>query len=102
MVFQPHLYSRTKLLFNDFSKSFSDADKVIVSDIYAAREKLDKTIHSKDLVASINRSKNKAKYLGSFDEIVNFLNKNLKRGEVVVTIGAGDIYKVGEDLLKKR
>jgi len=99
VVFQPHLYSRTKSLLNEFAKSFNDADEVIIADIYAAREKKDKTIHAKDLVEEIKKQKKNAQYIHSFYKIKDFLLKNTKKGDVVITIGAGDIFKVGEALL---
>jgi len=100
-VFQPHLYSRTKLLFDDFGKSFGDADEIILADIYAAREPKDKSINSKMLAEEITRNGGKARYMESFDEITVFLAENAKKGDVVITMGAGDVFKIGEDLLKK-
>ena len=100
-VFQPHLYSRTKLFFDDFGKSFGDADEIILADIYAAREPKDKSINSKMLAEEITRNGGKARYMESFDEITVFLAENAKKGDVVITMGAGDVFKIGEDLLKK-
>ena len=78
-VFQPHLYSRTKLLLKDFGKSFGDADEIILADIYAAREPKDKSINSKILAEEIIKKGNKAKYMESFDKITDFLFENTKR-----------------------
>ena len=100
-VFQPHLYSRTKLLFDDFGKSFGDADEIILADIYAAREPKDEGINSKMLAEEIIKNGGKARYMESFDKITGFLVENSKKGDVVITTGAGDIYKIGENLLKK-
>src|SRR3989344_6087325 len=100
-VFQPHLYSRTKLLFGDFGKSFSYADEIILADIYAAREPKDEGINSKMLAEEIIKNGGKARYMKSFDKITGFLVENSKKGDVVITTGAGDIYKIGENLLKK-
>lgn len=99
-VFQPHLYSRTKLLLSDFGKSFADADKVVLADIYAAREKPDESINSKMLAEEINKNGNKAEYIESFDKIAGFLFENTKKGDVIMTMGAGDIFKIGENLLE--
>ena len=99
-VFQPHLYSRTKLLLNDFGRSFSDADEIILADIYAARELKDESINSKMLAEEIIKNGGKAVYMESFDKIAEFLTENAKKGDVVITMGAGDIFKVGENLLK--
>ncbi|NOY35799.1 MAG: UDP-N-acetylmuramate--L-alanine ligase [bacterium] len=97
-VFQPHLFSRTRLLMDDFAKSFGDADEVIVADIYAAREKDDKKVHAKDLVDKIKNYN--ARHIKSFGEIKKFLKKNAKKGDVIITMGAGDIFKVGESMLE--
>lgn len=99
-VFQPHLYSRTKLLLKDFGKSFGDADEVVLADIYAAREPKDKSINSKMLAEEITKNGGKAVYLNSFDKIAKFLAEKAEKGDVVITMGAGDIFKVGENLLK--
>lgn len=99
-VFQPHLYSRTKLLLSDFGRSFSDADEIILADIYAAREEKDESINSKMLAEETTKNGSKAVYMKSFDDMVKFLTKNAKKGDVVITMGAGDIFKVGEKLLR--
>ena len=100
-VFQPHLYSRTKLLFDDFGKSFGDADEIILADIYAAREPKDEGINSKMLAEEITKNGGRARYMESFEKITDFLAENAKKGDVVITMGAGDIFKIGENLLKK-
>lgn len=100
-VFQPHLYSRTKLLIKDFAKSFGDADYVIVADIYAAREKEDKRINGKKLAQAIKKHNPNTRYIKSFNAIEKFLRKSARKGDVVITMGAGDIFKAGENLLKK-
>jgi len=98
-VFQPHLYSRTKLLLNDFGKSFGDADEIILADIYAAREPKDEGINSKMLAEEITKNGGKARYMESFDKITGFLVENAKKGDVIITMGAGDVFKIGENLL---
>jgi len=97
VAFQPHLYSRTKILLNDFAKAFKDADEVLIAPIYAAREKNDPTISSEILAKKIKNTK--ATAFQSFEDIEKYLSKNLKKGNVFMTIGAGDIYKIGENLL---
>lgn len=99
-VFQPHLFSRTKLLLDDFAKSFGDADLVILADIYAAREQDSGDIKSKDLEEKIKQLKPSVAYLGSFDKIEKFLTENSGIGDVIITMGAGDIYKLGEKLVR--
>lgn len=90
VVFQPHLYSRTKLLLNDFAKAFTLADKILVLPIYAAREEDDRTISSEDLVEKMDN----AVYMESFDEVKKYIDKNCHSGSVVLTIGAGDVYRL--------
>jgi UDP-N-acetylmuramate--alanine ligase len=94
-VFQPHLYSRTKLLLNDFAKSFANADAVLVLDIYAAREKDDGT-HSRDLVKKIQKSHRNVRYAASFADAAAVLILEPKKGDVILTMGAGNVYKVGD------
>lgn len=100
-VFQPHTYTRTKALLDGFSKAFDDADKIIVCDIYAAREKDLGEIHSRDLVKKLKENGKDALYMSSFSEACDYLNNNTKSGDMVLTMGAGDIYKVGEMFLGK-
>ncbi len=100
-VFQPHTYTRTKELLSKFAVCFKDAEVVIISDIYAAREKDPKNIHSKDLVEAIKKSGKDAMYIGSLDEVKSYLESVLKPDDIVFTIGAGDVNTVGEYLLNK-
>ena len=98
-VFQPHTYSRTKALLNEFSESFYDADNVIITDIYAAREKDTGEIHSKDLVDKISVTSKNAIYMKDFESIIKYLNENASENDLIFTIGAGNVYKIGEELL---
>ncbi len=95
-VFQPHLFSRTKLLFEDFSNSFSDADEVLILPIYAAREKYDDSISSGMLVREIqnNYPNKKVLYIKDFETLKDYLNINADKNNVCVTLGAGDIDSV--------
>lgn len=99
-VFQPHTYSRTKALLKEFAKALSAADIVVLADIYAAREKDVFGISSKDLASEIEKLGKKCYYFHSFDEIEKFLQKNCINEDLLITMGAGDIYKVGEALVK--
>lgn len=99
-VFQPHTYSRTKLLLESFSESFYKADKVIIADIYASREKDTGIIHSIDLVKLLEEKGIAAVYLESFEEIKNYILSNIKDGDIVVTMGAGNINELGDLILK--
>ena len=98
-VFQPHTYSRTKFLFDDFGDAFFDADEIIIADIFAAREVNDESIHSSMLVDRILQTGKSARYLGSFSEIVDFLKENCNEGDLLLTLGAGDVFKIGEQFL---
>jgi UDP-N-acetylmuramate--alanine ligase len=95
VIFMPHLYSRTKMLLKELAGGLSLADKVFVTDIYAAREVFDPTIHARNLVNEVHD----AEYLADEHKLIEELKENLGGDDVVVTIGAGDIYKFGEKLL---
>jgi len=101
-IFQPHTYSRTKTLFNDFAKAFYHADKVIIADIYSAsREKDNGDIHSTDLVNGINQNSNNAVYLKDFLEIADMIAREAEPGDIVFTMGAGDVFKLGAMILDR-
>ena len=100
-IFQPHTYTRTKSLLHEFAESLIHADHVILADIYAAREADPGDIHSRDLQAEIQKLGTHADYFPSFAEIEAFLLGNCETGDLVITMGAGDIVTVGEDLLNK-
>ena len=99
-VFQPHTYHRTKSLLGDFASSFSLADRVLVVDIYvpAGREVEDLGISADDLVQAMSHPG--GLYIGSLDEAVSALLTELRPGDVVLTLGAGDVYQVGDRLLE--
>ncbi len=97
-IFQPHTYSRTKELLDDFSTSFSDADIAIITDIYAAREVDDGTISSKDLVNKILQNKSNAIYISTFDDIKEYVHKIAKPNDIILTIGAGNINHLSDIL----
>ncbi len=99
-VFQPHTYTRTLALLNEFSEAFNAADKIIITDIYAAREKDDGKIHSMDLVKKINEKSYEAQYISDFKDISSYLLNNAVAGDIIITMGAGDIFKLGEDMLQ--
>lgn len=99
-VFQPHTYSRTKFLLEDFSNAFQDADKIIIADIYAAREKDTGEVHARTLVEQIKKKGGDAYYLGNFKQIESYLSENCKQGDMLITMGAGDVYFIGENLVE--
>jgi len=94
-AFQPHTYTRTKALFNDFIDALTLADKVYLAEIYAAREKNTIGISSKDLADKISG----AVYSPSFDDLAEKLRAEAQPGDIILTVGAGDIYKVGERII---
>ncbi|MEK7180155.1 MAG: Mur ligase family protein, partial [Patescibacteria group bacterium] len=99
VVFQPHLYSRTKLLLDDFAQALSVAEHIIVLDIYAARELNDYSISAEHLVKKISDFNKNVLYIPVFKDIVSTLSKSKGEKDVIVTLGAGDIYKVSENLI---
>ncbi|MGQ9780265.1 MAG: UDP-N-acetylmuramate--L-alanine ligase [Bacillota bacterium] len=98
-VFQPHTYSRTAFLLDDFARALSLADRVIVTDIYAAREIDDGRVHARDLVRRLAALGKEAVYLPSFSAVVAYLQANVGAGDLILTMGAGDVDRVGEMLL---
>jgi len=103
VVFQPHLFSRTKLLLNDFAKSFYNADQVMILPIYYAREVDDGTISSEILELNINNNSDNAEAFASFDNLKKNMSVrmiNMKDKDVVVTMGAGEAVKIGDFLLQ--
>ncbi|MGI6178121.1 MAG: UDP-N-acetylmuramate--L-alanine ligase [Eubacterium sp.] len=103
-IFQPHTYTRTLALLDDFSDAFDNADVLILADIYAARESDIYNISSKNLLERIKERHpgKEAYYMSSFEEIADKVSKEAKEGDVIITQGAGDIYKVGKMLLDGR
>jgi UDP-N-acetylmuramate--alanine ligase len=99
-VFQPHTYSRTRALLDGFAAAFRDADHVVVVDIFPAREADDGSVSSRDLVARMQHPD--AHYIGSLDEAATFLAGRLRPPDVLITLGAGDGYRVGEGILDFR
>ena len=100
VVFQPHTYSRTVELLDEFAKSLLNFDNIIVLDIYAAREKNIYGISSKDLADKIKAMGKDAIYMPSFEECVRFLKENVKENDVILTQGAGTVTEIGEMLVK--
>jgi len=101
-VFQPHQHSRTRFLLNDFARSFGSADEVIVPDIYFVRDSAREKDHisSEDLVAQIRLRGGSAAYLKTFDDIVRHLQGALGPGDLVVTMGAGNIWEVADEIVR--
>ena len=100
-VFQPHTYTRTKALLQDFAEALTFADHVVLADIYAAREKNTLGISSRDLQRCIRELGTPCEYFPTFDEIENYLLENCVSGDLLITMGAGDVVQIGEHLLGK-
>ncbi|MDR0876073.1 MAG: UDP-N-acetylmuramate--L-alanine ligase [Clostridiales Family XIII bacterium] len=102
VIFQPHTYTRTLALHDDFAEALAEADKVILAEIYAAREKNTHNISSRSIMKKMkaNNSENEVWFLETFEEISDFVLANARPGDLVITMGAGDIYKAGELILE--
>ena len=98
-VFQPHRYTRTFLLKDDFAKAFGDADQVIITDIYAASEKPIPGVSGRTIADQLEART--TAYVPKKEQIAETLIKALKPGDIVMTLGAGDIYNVGKELLAR-
>lgn len=100
-IFQPHTYTRTKHLMKKFADSFHDADHVIITDIYAAREKDTGEIHSKDLADEANNISGNVIYMKEFADIAEYVAKNAEPGDMIMTVGAGSITNLGPMIMEK-
>lgn len=98
-VFQPHTYTRTASLLHEFGNAFDDADEIIITDIYAAREKDDNKVHSKDLVNEIKKVKKNVKYMPTLEEIIDYYKKTAEENDLIISLGAGNIRVVTEKLI---
>ena len=100
-VFQPHTYTRTKAFLHEFAQSLSLADYVVLADIFAARETDPGDIHSTDIQKLIEAKGVPAYYFSSFEEIEKFLSEKCTHGDLLITMGAGDVVNIGEALLSE-
>lgn len=100
-VFQPHTYSRTKALLHEFAEALSLAEHVILTDIYAAREADPGDISSQTLQMEMEKLGKKVCYLSDFEEIKKYLLKNCMNGDLLITMGAGNVVEIGESLIQK-
>jgi UDP-N-acetylmuramate--alanine ligase len=99
-VFQPHTYSRTRTLLDGFARAFGDADHVLVTEIFAAREHPDGVTSGKGLVQAMDHAD--ARFVSELDQAIGVLSAEVKPGSVVVTLSAGDANRVGKELLALR
>ena len=101
VVFQPHTYSRTFNLLNDFANALMSFDNIIVTDIYAARETNTYNISSKDLAEAIIKLGKEAKYISSLEDCATYLKEHVKKDDVVLTLGAGTVTNIGPMIVEK-
>jgi len=102
VIFQPHRYSRTELLWDEFGQSFANADEIFLAEIYPAGEKPVEGISSSLIAESIEKHENrKATVIEKFEDIPDVIAKSAQKGDVIVTLGAGDIYKSGRLIIEK-
>ena len=99
VIFQPHTYSRTKLLLNDFADALKDFDHIIILDIYAARETNTHNISSEDLVNTIKSLGKDAIFIPDFHNCTNYIKDNVKKDDIVITLGAGTVTQIGPMLV---
>ena len=99
-VFQPHTYSRTQNLLDEFANCLLHFDNIIITDIYAAREKNVYGISSKDLADKISELGGNVTYIKEFKNIVSYLKENVKENDIVLTMGAGTVTQIGPMLIK--
>ncbi|MEA2709418.1 MAG: UDP-N-acetylmuramate--alanine ligase [Phycisphaerales bacterium] len=100
-VFQPHQHSRTRFLLEDFATSFAAADETIVPDIYFVRDSEEErhAVSSADLVERVRRNGQKALHLPAFEQIVDYLKREARDGDLIVTMGAGNVWEIGRELI---
>ncbi len=96
-IFQPHTFTRTQILFDSFSESFYDADQVIITDIYGAREINNGAVHAKDLANAVRDTD--SIYLETFEDIKVYLREKINSDDLIITMGAGNIVELGEELV---
>ena len=95
VIFQPHTYSRTKNLLDDFAKALLNFDNIVILDIYAARENNVYGISSRDLADKISSFGKDAKYIPDFDDCVSYIKENVQKDDIVITLGAGTVTEIG-------
>lgn len=105
VVFHPHTFTRSKAFFDDFTKSFEEADEVVVLDIYGSAREEQGGIHSKDIVDELlfinkkDKRKQEAKYIPSLKECAKYLRETASENDVILLMGAGDVFRIGEALV---
>jgi len=100
IAFHPHLFSRTKLLFKEFTEAFDSADDIVIAPIFAAREDPDPSISNHILAEKIRERGKQTESFDTLEEVENYLRSTAHAGDMIVTMGAGDIYKVADNLVR--
>ena len=101
VIFQPHTYSRTKLLLDDFADAISNFDNIILLDIYAAREQNTYNVSSSDLADAIKKLGKDVVYIPEFNDVVSYIKENVKENDIIITLGAGTVTNLGPMILDK-
>lgn len=99
-IFQPHTYSRTRTLWKEFTNAFFDADELILTHIYAAREKYDGITHPEKLAEEIYQKGIDAKYIDSFEDIAQYVKNHASEGDIIFTMGAGDVTNIAKMIVE--
>jgi UDP-N-acetylmuramate--alanine ligase len=102
-IFQPHTYSRTKSLFEQFKSSFNFANELILTDIFPSlREVADNTVSSELLASSVAKIQKDVLYIARLEDVIKYLEqKNFNDNYIIITMGAGDVYKIGKELINE-
>ena len=99
-VFHPHTFSRTKALLEEFAQSFDAADHVVVLDIYGSAREVAGGVSSAELVSLVNRyHHDKAEHIPTIEDVIAYFKNSLGKDDLVVTLGAGDVWRVGKGIL---
>jgi UDP-N-acetylmuramate--alanine ligase len=99
----PFNFYCTKALLDEFAQSFNDADELIILDIYGSAREQQGGIHTKDLIKKVKSQKSKdieIKYIPTLQECEKYLKENIVKGDIVILMGAGDVFRIGENLIK--
>ena len=99
-IFQPHTFSRTEKLMDEFSQSFKVADQVVITDIFASARETEGKITAQDLVEKVRKYQRRVKYIADWTEIEEYILSNVKEPAVIITLGAGDIYQLAQKIAK--
>lgn len=102
VIFQPHTYSRTKNLLHEFAKALTGFDNIIITDIYAAREKNTIGISAEDLVEEIRKTGRKAMYMSDFKEIAEYIKSHVINNDIVLTVGAGTVTNISQMIVENK